>query len=204
MTIEEVKKFLEENKSDDEVKELMNSFVTKESVEGFLDTDEGKRLLQPRLDRYHAKSLESWKENNLKDIVDEKVKKLNPEETEEQRKIRELEERLNAAEREKTQQSLLNKVTQQLSKDGLPTDLAGLLITEDEEGLQKNLELYKSVVGTIAESTRKEILKEHGRSTIKGGSVKSEDEKNTVVDKLIETKKTAIDRANAAAEKYGL
>lgn len=203
MNIEEVKQFLEDNKHTDEVKELTNSFVTKDKVETFLETEEGKRLLQPRLDRYHAKSLESWKENNLSQLVDEKLKELNPQETEEQRKIRELEERLNQAEREKTQQSLLNKVTQQLSQEGLPTDLANLLIAEDEEKLQENLELYKNVVETVTESTRKDILKQHGRDTLKGGSAPDTQE-NTIVDEIIGNKKQAVDRAQAAAEKYGL
>ena len=203
MTFEEIKKWMDDNKGSDEVKSYLNSLITSDKVESFLESEEGKRLLQPRLDRYHAKSLDSWKENNLQKLIDEKVAELNPTETEEQRKIRELEERLNAAEREKTQQAMLNKVTQQLSKEGLPTDLANLLIAEDEEALTKNVELYKTVVGSVVERTRKEILKEHGRDTLKGGAT-ADEAKSTIVDELISNKVEANDRAQAAAEKYGL
>ena len=203
MTFEEIKKWMDDNKGSDEVKGYLNSLITSDKVESFLESEEGKRLLQPRLDRYHAKSLDSWKENNLQKLIDEKVAELNPTETEEQRKIRELEERLNAAEREKTQQAMLNKVTQQLSKEGLPTDLANLLIAEDEEALTKNVELYKTVVGSVVERTRKEILKEHGRDTLKGGAT-ADEAKSTIVDELINNKVEANDRAQAAAEKYGL
>mgnify|MGYP001325778202 FL=1 len=203
MTFEEIKKWMDDNQGSDEVKGYLNSLITSDKVESFLESEEGKRLLQPRLDRYHAKSLDSWKENNLQKLIDEKVAELNPTETEEQRKIRELEERLNAAEREKTQQAMLNKVTQQLSKEGLPTDLANLLIAEDEEALTKNVELYKTVVGSVVERTRKEILKEHGRDTLKGGAT-ADEAKSTIVDELINNKVEANDRAQAAAEKYGL
>lgn len=203
MTFEEIKKWMDDNKGSDEVKSYLNSLITSDKVESFLESEEGKRLLQPRLDRYHAKSLDSWKENNLQKLIDEKVAELNPTETEEQRKIRELEERLNASEREKTQQAMLNKVTQQLSQEGLPTDLANLLIADDEEALTKNVELYKTVVGSVAERTRKEILKEHGRDTLKGGAT-ADEAKSTIVDELINNKTESNERAQAAAEKYGL
>ena len=203
MTFEEIKKWMDDNKGSDEVKSYLNSLITSDKVESFLESEEGKRLLQPRLDRYHAKSLDSWKENNLQKLIDEKVAELNPTETEEQRKIRELEERLNAAEREKTQQAMLNKVTQQLSQEGLPTDLANLLIADDEEALTKNVELYKTVVGSVAERTRKESLKEHGRDTLKGGAT-ADEAKSTIVDELINNKTESNERAQAAAEKYGL
>ncbi|WRM69782.1 hypothetical protein UM752_11235 [Staphylococcus aureus] len=37
-----------------------------DDVKGFLDTEEGKRFIQPELDRYHSKGLESWKEKILR------------------------------------------------------------------------------------------------------------------------------------------
>ena len=67
-TVEEVLAALqsEENKTDFEA--LAGNFktdITAEGVESFLGTPEGQRLLQPKLDQYHTKSLQSWQEKNM-------------------------------------------------------------------------------------------------------------------------------------------
>lgn len=47
-------------------------------VSKFLGTDEGKKFLQPQLDSYFSKGLETWKTNNLEGLVNAKVKELYP------------------------------------------------------------------------------------------------------------------------------
>ncbi|MEO4300632.1 hypothetical protein AB2R07_11470 [Staphylococcus aureus] len=85
MNIEEVKSFFEEHKDDKEVKDYLKGLktVSVDDVKGFLDTEEGKRFIQPELDRYHSKGLESWKEKNLEDLIEQEVRKRNPEQSEE-------------------------------------------------------------------------------------------------------------------------
>ena len=56
-----------------------------------MDTKEGQRFIQPDLDRYFTKGLESWKEKNLEKIVDEEISKRNPEQSDEQKRISALE-----------------------------------------------------------------------------------------------------------------
>ncbi|MDN5290873.1 MAG: hypothetical protein PWQ06_1112 [Anaerophaga sp.] len=53
--------------------------MDKTKVLTFLQTDEGKKLLQPRLDRHFTKSLETWKQNSLPKLIEEHEKrKLTP------------------------------------------------------------------------------------------------------------------------------
>ncbi|WP_426578881.1 hypothetical protein P5490_019880 [Bacillus altitudinis] len=75
MNIEEIKQFLAENKDDEEVKMFVGelSAVSADKVKGFLETEEGKKVLQPRLDQHFTKGLETWKADDLEKIVEEEV-----------------------------------------------------------------------------------------------------------------------------------
>lgn len=101
MNLAEIKAWLEANKSDSEVSAYLGelSTPTVEGVEGFLDTPEGKKVLQPRLDSNFTKGLNSWKEKNLDKLVDEEVKKRNPDKTPEQLEIEKLRKQIEDAEK---------------------------------------------------------------------------------------------------------
>ncbi|CAF1852320.1 MULTISPECIES: DUF4355 domain-containing protein [Bacillus] len=171
-TLEEVKKFLDENKDNEEVKSYLNelSAVSADKVNGFLDTDEGKRLIQPRLDSHFTKSLDTWKANNLDALVEAKVKELYPEETEEQKRIRrlekELEDQKTAAQREK----LLNKAVSYASEKQLPADVVEFFIGEDEETTMKNLGVFEEKYTAAVQKAIESKFQESGSSFEKGDS----------------------------------
>ncbi|MGG0941972.1 DUF4355 domain-containing protein [Bacillus subtilis] len=171
-TLEEVKKFLEENKENEEVKSYLNelSAVSADKVNGFLDTEEGKRLIQPRLDSHFTKGLETWKANNLDALVDAKVKELYPEETEEQKRIRKLEKELEdqktAAQREK----LLNKAVSYASEKQLPADVVEFFIGEDEESTMKNLGAFEEKYNAALQKAIESKFQENGRDVQSGSN----------------------------------
>ncbi|MDL2029004.1 MULTISPECIES: DUF4355 domain-containing protein [Bacillus] len=171
-TLEEVKKFLEENKENEEVKAFVGelSAVSADKVEGFLETDEGKRLIQPRLDSHFTKGLETWKANNLDALVDAKVKELYPEETEEQKRIRKLEKELEdqktAAQREK----LLNKAVSYASEKQLPADVVEFFIGEDEESTMKNLGAFEEKYNAALQKAIESKFQENGRDVQSGSN----------------------------------
>lgn len=171
-TLEEVKKFLEENKENEEVKAFIGelSAVSADKVEGFLETDEGKRLIQPRLDSHFTKGLETWKANNLDALVDAKVKELYPEETEEQKRIRKLEKELEdqktAAQREK----LLNKAVSYASEKQLPADVVEFFIGEDEESTMKNLGAFEEKYNAALQKAIESKFQENGRDVQSGSN----------------------------------
>ncbi|TAH79749.1 DUF4355 domain-containing protein [Bacillus subtilis] len=171
-TLEEVKKFLEENKENEEVKAFVGelSAVSADKVEGFLETDEGKRLIQPRLDSHFTKGLETWKANNLDALVDAKVKELYPEETEEQKRIRKLEKELEdqktAAQREK----LLNKAVSYASEKQLPADVVEFFIGDDEESTMKNLGAFEEKYNAALQKAIESKFQENGRDVQSGSN----------------------------------
>ncbi|MBL3612662.1 MULTISPECIES: DUF4355 domain-containing protein [Bacillus] len=171
-TLEDVKKFLEENKENEEVQSYLNelSAVSADKVNGFLDTEEGKRLIQPRLDSHFTKGLDTWKANNLDALVDAKVKELYPEETEEQKRIRKLEKELEdqktAAQREK----LLNKAVSYASEKQLPADVVEFFIGEDEESTMKNLGAFEEKYNAALQKAIESKFQENGRDVQSGSN----------------------------------
>ncbi|HHC9945685.1 TPA: DUF4355 domain-containing protein [Staphylococcus aureus] len=165
MNIEEVKSFFEEHKDDKEVKDYLNGLktVSVDDVKGFLDTEEGKRFIQPELDRYHSKGLESWKEKNLEDLIEQEVRKRNPEQSEEQKRIsaleQELEKRDAEAKREKLRSNALGKA-QQLN---LPTSLVDRFLGDSDEDTEQNLKALKETFDKYVQKGVESKFKSSGR-----------------------------------------
>ncbi|MDU9930583.1 DUF4355 domain-containing protein [Staphylococcus aureus] len=165
MNIEEVKSFFEEHKDDKEVKDYLNGLktVSVDDVKGFLDTEEGKRFIQPELDRYHSKGLESWKEKNLENLIEQEVRKRNPEQSEEQKRIsaleKELEKRDAEAKREKLRSNALGKA-QELN---LPTSLVDRLLGDSDEDTEQNLKALKETFDKYVQEGVESKFKSSGR-----------------------------------------
>ncbi|OCZ52198.1 DUF4355 domain-containing protein [Dehalobacter sp. TeCB1] len=158
MDINEVKSYIEQNAQNEEVKNYIGGFVTADRVNNFLDTEEGKKLIQPKIDGHFTKGLETWKTNNLEKIINEEVTKRNPAETEEQKQIRELTERLNKKEAEEKRQTLLNKSLLKADEKKLPKELVSFFLGDDEDGTYKNLDTLANVFNTHIENVVKERL----------------------------------------------
>ncbi|HGX1460133.1 TPA: DUF4355 domain-containing protein [Staphylococcus aureus] len=165
MNIEEVKSFFEEHKDDKEVKDYLNGLktVSVDDVKGFLDTEEGKRFIQPELDRYHSKGLESWKEKNLENLIEQEVQKRNPEQSEEQKRIsaleKELEKRDAEAKREKLRSNALGKA-QELN---LPTSLVDRFLGDSDEDTEQNLKVLKETFDKYVQEGVESKFKSSGR-----------------------------------------
>ncbi|HGO2879360.1 TPA: DUF4355 domain-containing protein [Staphylococcus aureus] len=165
MNIEEVKSFLEEHKDDKEVKDYLSGLktVSVDDVKGFLDTEEGKRFIQPELDRYHSKGLESWKEKNLENLIEQEVQKRNLEQSEEQKRIsaleKELEKRDAEAKREKLRSNALGKA-QELN---LPTSLVDRFLGDSDEDTEQNLKALKETFDKYVREGVESKFKSSGR-----------------------------------------
>lgn len=152
MNLEDIKKYFNDNKDNDEVKGYLGelSAVSADKVKGFLETDEGKKLIQPDLDRYHNKSLNTWKENNLDALVEAEVQKRNPDKTPEQLKIEELEKKIADAEKASTREKLVNKALKVAKEKNLPDSVIDFFIGENEESTLENLsKLEESFTGAL-------------------------------------------------------
>lgn len=155
----EIQEYINNNQDNSEVQNYIGGLITSDRVENFLETEDGKKLLQPKLDKNFNKGLDTWKTNNLQKLIDEAVSKANPGETPEQKQIRELTERIDKAEKEKTHESLRNKALKIAQEKKLPSELVDYFIGNDEETTSKNLEALESVFSNYVNEIAEERLK---------------------------------------------
>lgn len=175
MNLEEVKAFLEQNKSDSAVQEFVRGLnpVTLETVKNFAQVnDEAKNWLQSQKDSHFSTSLETWKKNNLDEVVMSKVKELYPEESEEQKRIRMLEQKLLETEQKGQREALKNKAISVLGEKKLPASLVDFFIGEDEDKTLANIALleenYTPHIEALVNQQVEERFKGTGRQHIPG------------------------------------
>lgn len=170
MNLEEIKKFFEENKEDEAVKAYLDelSAISVDKVEGFLKTYEGKKLLQPILDRNFNKGLETWKTNNLEKLIDDEVKKRNPDQTPEQKKIAELEKLIEDEKSARMREALVNKALRVAKEKGLPDGIVDFFVGADEETTLSNLDHLETVFNKAVTDAVNVKFKESGRNPEQG------------------------------------
>lgn len=174
MEFKEALELLNTNKESSEVKEFVGSYLESES---------GKKLMQPKLDSYFNKGLTTWKEKTLPSIIQEEVAKANPEETSEQKRIRELEEKLMNQERNAMREKLKNQAITSLDAKGLPTQLANHLVLDSEEVVNSSISVINEV---WQETLNKEVDKRlKGVSPKQAESTKKAEFKGMTQEKLL-------------------
>jgi len=94
MTIQEIRDFLTENKETDEVKGFLAELIpeqkiTSDIVKPFLETQDGKLLVQPLIDKRITDAIKTFKEGHfdkeVKAQVAAEILKINPQITPEQK-----------------------------------------------------------------------------------------------------------------------
>ena len=176
MDLQEVKTYLETNSQDAAVVEYLSELKkpTAEVVNSYLDSQEGVKLLQPRLDGHFSKGLQTWKDNNLSKLIDEEVAKRNPGETPEQKEIRELKAQLEQDKAERLKEKLTNVAMKKADELGLPLDLVQHFIGADEDSTNSNLENFHSAFQTAIKTQVDSKFKQNGRDVKNYGDNKQE------------------------------
>lgn len=173
MDINEVKQFIESNKDNEEVQSYIGGFITSDRVESFLNNDDGKKLLQPKLDSYFNKGLETWKTNNIEKLLDEEIKKRFPEKDVKDIELEKMKAELEKIKVDALRKELTNKALIVADEKKLPKDLVEYFIGNDEETTNKNLEALESVFSKHIEKVVQERLKGSGYTPPTGGDGKS-------------------------------
>lgn len=170
MNLEEIKAFFNENKDNEEVKAFLTELKTPslDDIKRFaIENDDIKTWLQSEKDRHFTKGLETWKEKTLPSVLEEEIKKRYPEETEEQRQIRELKQKIEQMEREKMRESLRAKAKDFAVEKKLPAHLVDFFIADDEEKTQGNLEYFEKAWNEAIQTAVGETFKQNGREPYK-------------------------------------
>ena len=158
ITLEQVKQFFEANSDNEEVKAFTGSFVNKDSVESFLGTEDGKKFLQPKLDKNFTKGLETWKQNNLQTLIDAEINKKFPAETEEQKQLRTLQAKLDALEKEKTLATVKAEAMKEMTEKGLPANLVDFFVADSMEATRDKISVFEEIFkGALTDGINKEV-----------------------------------------------
>ncbi|MFC4182994.1 DUF4355 domain-containing protein [Saccharococcus thermophilus] len=165
MNLEDVKKFFEQNKDNEEVKAYLAGLkqISVQEVQQMLtENEELKKFFDSEKDKHFSKGLETWKRNNLQKLIDEEIKKRFPEADPKDVKLKELEAKIQQMEQEKLREALKNKALTLATEKKLPVQLIDFLIGQDEESTLQNLATFEEVWTQNLQALVEEKLKTNG------------------------------------------
>ena len=164
MNLEEIKKYLDENKDNKDVIDFMKSIqqpITRDAVEAWCHDGDGRSWLDRNCDIYATKAVNTARENaiakfkaeELPKIIDDAIKaKSNEGLTPEQMQLKELQAQLDAMKAEKEQAELLNANIGKLKNNGLDTGLAKYIKSDDD------ITFFKELISNSVQAGIKEKL----------------------------------------------
>ncbi|MEH2977208.1 DUF4355 domain-containing protein [Bacillus amyloliquefaciens] len=141
-----------------------------DAVRAFLETnDEGKKLLQSTSDARVTEAIKTYEKNTLPKKLEEEISKRFPPETEEQKQLRELQEKFQNLEQEKTRESLRNTALSIATEKGLPTNLVDFFIGQDDATTEQNLNTLAEAFKTFEQSIVNDHFKKNGSTPTPSG-----------------------------------
>lgn len=132
-------------------------------IKGYYDSVVDKTISK-RLD----KSIESWKEKNLNNLIEEEINKRYPQKTEAEIKLEEINVALEKANKEKQQLELKMQYQELLIKSNIPVEMVNFLAGNDTEETIKNIETFKDLMVKYVDGEVDNRMKLH--SYIPGGN----------------------------------
>lgn len=161
MDFNEAVQNFEQFKDSEDYTNYVNGLVNDDRVTAYLETENGKKLMQPKLDSYFSKGLETWKSNNLQKLIDDKVSELYPEQTAEQKELATIKAQLAEMQAAATREKLKNSALTYATEKKLPTDIVDYFIGKDEAETTANLKKLESVFSAAIKAAAKDGLKQN-------------------------------------------
>jgi hypothetical protein len=148
-----------------EVKESKAALINKENLtleelKNIINENEGfKAWLSSEKDRHFSTSLNTWKENNLSKEVEKEIYKRYPAETEEQKKLRDLELKLQAMEQESKMKELKANTMRVINDKQLDSEILDFVLSDNEETTIANIDKFEGLVERLANKRLEEKYK---------------------------------------------
>ncbi|MGN7942854.1 DUF4355 domain-containing protein [Metabacillus sp. 22489] len=175
LNLEQVKSFLEQNKEDAEVKAYLQGFkqLSVDEVQNLVQTNkELTSWFDSEKDKHHSKALEKFKTNTMPKLIEDEIKKRNPDKTPHELELESVRAELTKMKNEKLQEKLKSSAIKFASDNQLPTDLINYFISiqseDDDEGTKSheatmsNLNSFKDVWSTHLTNVVNEKIKSSG------------------------------------------
>jgi len=138
---------------------------TLDGVQTWIDTNEdAKKHFQSQRDAYFQKGLETWKGNNLPKLKNDWMKEANPEETADQKKFRELQDRFDSSEKARKKTDMKNITLGELQQNKMPSGFADFLASDTEENTKANIQKFKTIWDSAILGSVEETFKANGRT----------------------------------------
>lgn len=166
MNIEEIKQYLDANQDNEEVEAFVNGLrtVTLDDIKKLATENEDlSKWIASEKDRHFNKGLETWKEKTLPGLIDEEVKKRNPEKTSEQIELENLRLEIGKMQKEKQRESMRAMAKDHAIEQKLPHALVDFFVSDDEESTKSNLETLGKVWNESLKGAVGETFKQNGR-----------------------------------------
>jgi len=139
--------------------------LTLDAVQKFVnENEEARKWLQSLTDSRVTEAIKTYEKKTLPKKVEEEINKRFPPETEEQKQIRELRQKLEQIEQEKIRETLRNKALSVATEKQLPTKLIDFFIGQDEETTMKNLAVLEEVFSAAVQQAVEVRFKDGGRT----------------------------------------
>ena len=164
MDINEIKKYLEENKDNEEVIGLVNELqkpLTRDLVDNWTKEGEGRSWLDRNCDIYSSKAVETARNNAIEKFKKEELPKLQEEYyksktgeglTPEQKQLKELQAQLEEMKAKEQRNILLQENTKKLQEKKLSADLAKYIQSDDD------IEFFSNLINQSVDEGVKEKL----------------------------------------------
>lgn len=159
MEFNDLVKQLDSFKDSEEYNNYVTGFMTDDRVKQYLDTENGKKLIQPEMDKYFSKGLETWKTNNLQNLIDEEVKKRFPAVDPKDAEIANMKAQLEAMQKEAERNELKNKALKLATEKGLPVDLIDYFVCADEKATNEAIKAFEKAFKASVSNAVDEKLK---------------------------------------------
>lgn len=161
MELKDVQEFLSENAQDSAVKEYLEGLrkPTLEGIKSLVTSDESiKKWFDSEKDRHFDKGLSTWMEKTFPVKMEEEIKKRFPDETEDQKKIRELQQQNATLLEEKVLADVRIKAQSYATENKLPMAFVDMVISADESSTMDKLAKFQEHLEPyIKEQVEKQI-----------------------------------------------
>lgn len=150
---------IEDDKDIDEI--ILNNGFAKplKDIDGFNELLASNKEIQGFVDSKVTQGIDSFKKKGMQKLIDAEVlKRTNKEETPEQKAIRELQEKLDAMEKEKTKAERVSKFKDTLTEKKIPGDLINFILGEDDETTNANITLFENSMKAYVDNQVNERL----------------------------------------------
>ena len=150
-----------------------------EDFKKFMETEEGRQVLNPMFDKKVSTAIETWKSNNIEKVVNEELVKRGYIKTEEQKKMIELEQQIANIQKEKDLAEKKTVALAELNANGLNAALADFISCETEETIRAGVSTFKTILDDLVE---KEVKKRTAGTGAQPQHIKDPAPKLTVKD----------------------